>query len=223
MRAVEVMPAWLRPAGERPVPRHGTRAGNVEAAADPGGAVTTAGDPPDEELVVRTVAGDTTAFDRLVERHQRGVYAICYRAAGCHEDAADLAQDTFLRAFRALGRFRGEASFATWVRRIALNVCRSHLAGAARNTEALPEPDRLVDGRLPPPDEAAAAAQRRARLRAAVARLPPRQRESLVLRVYHDLSYEEIAATLDRSVGTVKANVFFAMQKLRGALKAGRD
>lgn len=224
MRAVDVMPAWLQPAGERAGPDGRVPAPDgAEAGGRPRQAAIAADEASDGDLVARAVAGDTTAFDRLVERHQRGVYAVCFRAVGRHEDAADLAQDTFIRAFRALGRFRGDASFRTWVYRIALNVSRSHLADSSRDTAPLPEPDQTVDRRQPPPDEAAAARQRRLRLRTALAKLPPRQRESLVLRVYHDLTYAEIAATLNRSVGTVKANVFFAMQKLRRLLNEGRD
>jgi RNA polymerase sigma-70 factor (ECF subfamily) len=192
----------------------------VSAERDPAGDLAEA---PDHDLVARTVAGDAAAFDRLVLRHQRAVYNACYRLVGRHEDAADLAQETFLRAYRGLGRFRGDASLSTWLYRIAVNVSRTHLAGGGRQSEPLPDADHARDDRVTPPDESAAAAQRRARLRRALASLPPRQRESLVLRVYHDLSYEEVAAVLGRSVGTVKANVFFAVQKLRALMTDGRD
>src|SRR4051794_18543566 len=77
----------------------------------------------DREAILACQQGDRAAFDRLVERHQREIYRLCYRYVNNHEDASDLAQDAFLKAYRAIGRFRGDSAFSTWLYRIAVNTC----------------------------------------------------------------------------------------------------
>ena len=99
----------------------------------------------ERDLVRACQAGDREAFDRLVERHQRDVYRLCYRYLGNHEDASDLAQETFLQAWRALGRFRGESGVSTWLYRIAVNACLNHRAARRPLTQGLQ--DRFADPR----------------------------------------------------------------------------
>ncbi len=97
----------------------------------------------DGALVRACQRGDREAFDRLVERYQRGIYRLCYRYVNHHEDASDLAQEAFLKAWRAIGRFRGDSSFATWLYRIAVNACLNHRAlAAAVDSGAAREPAR---------------------------------------------------------------------------------
>lgn len=168
----------------------------------------------DADLVDATRAGRTEAFDVLVERHQRAVYRICYRFAPRQEDASDLAQETFLRAFRALGSYRGQASFKTWIYRIAMNVGLSRAAQRTPPTEPV-EPEHLSANVLEYTDDAIDRGRRTRRLREAIERLPPRQRAALIMKVLNDQSHEEAARVLGCSTGTVKANVFHALRKLR--------
>ena len=171
----------------------------------------------DRALVAQAVAGDRGAFDVLVRRHQRSIYGVCYRFTGDHADASDLAQDTFVRAYRGLARFKGDAAFATWLYRIAVNVC---LSRAATKTPALDpiEPLELPDLRGDRPDDPLRRAEDAARVKAAIARLPEKQRMTVILRVYHELPHDAIARTLGSTVGTVKANFFHALQNLRRLL-----
>jgi RNA polymerase sigma-70 factor, ECF subfamily len=172
----------------------------------------------DVALVAAAVAGDRPAFDVLVRRHQRAIYGVCYRFTGNHADASDLAQDAFVRAYRGLARFKGDAAFGTWLYRIAVNVC---LTRAATKTPAIDpiEPLELADLRGDRPDDPLRRAQDAARVKAAIARLPEKQRVTVILRVYHELPHDVIARTLGSTVGTVKANFFHALRNLRKLLE----
>ncbi len=174
----------------------------------------------DREAVEACQRGEREAFDRLVERYQRDIYRLCYRYVNNHEDANDMAQEVFLKAYRAIGRFRGDSSFSTWLYRIAVNTCLNFRASRRPETQELPEalPDRTkgVSERLES-DEASA------RIRAAVRRLPEKQRATVILKVYHDLTHEEVAGILGSTVGTVKANLFHALGKLRRLMAEERQ
>ncbi len=173
----------------------------------------------DSALVGASLAGDREAFDVLVQRHQRHVYQLCYRFAGNHEDASDLAQDTFIRAYRGLRSFKGTAAFSTWLYRIAVNVCLNHAGTrAARHVVGIDALDS-TDTRIERPDVALVRAERAAEVRAAIAGLPGKQRAAVILRVYHELPHEAIAEILGSSVGAVKANFFYALANLRKALR----
>jgi RNA polymerase sigma-70 factor (ECF subfamily) len=168
----------------------------------------------DRRLAALCLAGRVDAFDVIVERHQRAVYRLCFRFVRRHEDAADLTQDVFLRAFRGLHRFRGDATLATWLYRIGVNVCLNRVAARKMPEEPLDDAPHLAA----PGDDPAASfvkSRERARVRAAVSRLPPKQRATLILRVYQDLSHREIAEALGTSVGAVKANFFHALGNLK--------
>ena len=168
----------------------------------------------DAELVSAFLAGNREAFDEIVRRHRRSVYQLCYRFAGTHEDAADLAQDVFVRAFKGLARFKGDATLGTWLYRVAVNVCLKRRALKRPVVEPLDAAAR-ADDRHDDPLALAVRAERARTLRAAIAKLPPRQRATVILRVYQDLSHEEIAGVLGSTVGAVKANFFHAMGNLR--------
>jgi len=190
-----------------------------------GGAVRDPGEPvglpvsaDDAALVSACVAGHRAAFDVIVERHQRAVYQICYRFAGNHADASDLAQDAFVRAYRALPGFKGDAALGTWLHRIAVNVGLNHVAKRKAPVEPL-ETTEHVDAGAERPDAKVMRAQRERAVRAAIARLPPKQRATLLLRVYRDLPHDEIARILGSSVGSVKANFFHALNNLRRLLR----
>jgi RNA polymerase sigma-70 factor, ECF subfamily len=172
----------------------------------------------DDASVVRAcLAGDRAAFDVIVRRHQRQIYQLCYRFVGNHEDASDLAQDVFVRAYRGLRGFKGDAAFATWLYRIGVNVClnrvhaRSPVLGPLAAAERAGSREERADARL-------LRMERAAEVKAAIARLPRKQRATLILRVYHEMPHEQIAGVLGSSVGAVKANFFHALANLRKLL-----
>jgi RNA polymerase sigma-70 factor (ECF subfamily) len=168
-------------------------------------------------LVEACLAGHTAAFDVIVERHRRAVYQLCYRFLGNHEDASDLSQDVFLRAYRGLRSFRGQSTLATWLYRIGVNVCLNRLSAKTPQAESIDE-RQLVDDRVESASERMLRAERAARVRQAIAGLPRKQRLTLVLRMYHDMSHQEIADVLGSSVGAVKANFFHALGNLKKIL-----
>lgn len=172
----------------------------------------------DHALVTAFLGGRREAFDLIVERHRRQVYHLCYRFAGNHEDAADLAQEVFIRAFRGLKHFKGQSAFATWLYRVGVNTCLNQTAAKRPAQEPL-KADVHVDARATDPLLSLVSAERSARLRQAVDQLPPKQRATLVLRVYQDLSHEEIAGILGSTVGAVKANFFHALGNLKRLVK----
>ncbi len=184
----------------------------------PGGEQTLAG-LDDRALVRACLAGRRDAFDVIVERHQRGLYLLCYRFVRSHEDAADLTQEVFLRAYRGLDRFRGDAAFSTWLYRIGVNMCLNRVSSRPPRETPLDDAHPIAAPSADPVS-ALADARRRERVRAAVGKLPTKQRAALILRVYHELSHQEIAAALGTSVGAAKANVFHALGSLRRALAA---
>ena len=166
----------------------------------------------EREAIEACRRGEREAFDRLVVRYQRDVYRLCYRFVNNHEDANDLAQDVFLRAWRAIPRFRGDSSFRTWLYRIAVNASLNFRG--QRRPPSLELPDGLADP-LPGADARLETDDEVRRVRAAIARLPEKQRATLILKVYHDLTHEQVAGILGSSVGTVKANLFHALGNLR--------
>jgi RNA polymerase sigma-70 factor, ECF subfamily len=172
-------------------------------------------------LVDACLAGRVGAFDLIVERHRRSVYQLCYRFVGNHEDASDLSQDVFLRAYRGLRNFRGQSSVATWLYRIGVNVCLNRVSAKTPVSEPLDDEQlerRFADDRGESPSERVLREERGARVRAAIAQLPRKQRATLILRTYHDMSHQEIADVLGSSVGAVKANFFHALGSLKKLL-----
>lgn len=204
-------------------------AGGLVGASSPSHAVATPpategalfdGTTDDLTLVRASRDGHRQAFDVIVERHRQTVYRLCYRFVANHEDASDLTQDVFVRAYRGLGGFKGDAAFSTWLYRIGVNVCLNRVSSKAPEHVEL-EPERHPDLLGPPPDAGVARDERARIVRRAIAALPKKQRATLVLRVYHDLSHEQIAGVLGNSVGAVKANVFHALRNLKRVLEAG--
>jgi RNA polymerase sigma-70 factor, ECF subfamily len=199
-----------------------TRTWQWTQTAEPGYKVTVT-NPTDAELVEACVAGRREAFDLIVERHRRHVYQLCYRFVGNHEDASDLAQDVFVRAFRGLKNFKGQASIGTWLYRIAVNVSLNRVSAKTPRPESLDvlllASDERVVSDAESPAQALLRRERARQVREAIARLPRKQRTTVVLRVYHELPHEEIAGILGSSVGAVKANFFHALNNLRKLLR----
>jgi len=168
-------------------------------------------------LVAAFRAGRAEAFDEIVTRHRKQIYQLCYRFVRNHEDASDLAQDVFVRAFKGLQRFKGDSSLTTWLYRIGVNACLNRVA-AKKPLEAPIEAAEHVDAAAVDPLQAVLQDERAAAVREAIAKLPPKQRATLLLRIYQECSHEEIAASLGGTVGAAKANLFHALGNLRRAL-----
>ena len=169
------------------------------------------------QLVSACLAGQREAFDLIVERHRRSVYLLCYRFVGNHEDASDLSQDVFVRAYKGLQRFRGQSSLGTWIYRIGVNVCLNRVSAKKPITEPIDARPHL-DERAADPAQELLRGERASQVREAIAQLPRKQRATVILRVYHELSHEEIAGILGSSVGAVKANFFHALGNLKRLL-----
>lgn len=171
----------------------------------------------DDAFIERFRAGDPAAFEAVVRDHREAVYAVARRLLGDHADADEATQETFVRAWRAARTFRHDATLRTWLVSIALNVGRSILA--ARRAGGEPETEALVDAR-PGADLWVVRREAARGVRRAIASLPPRQREVVVLKVLSEMTYDEVAAAMSLSVGAVKAHLHQAVANLRRRLEA---
>ena len=145
----------------------------------------------DAALVELCLHGRRDAFDVIVGRHRRAVYQLCYRFVMNHEDASDLSQEVFIRAFRGLRGFKGQSALGTWLYRIGVNVCLNRVSVKTPHFEPLEAVER-VDARAEAADVMLERHQVSAHVRAAIARLPRKQRATLILRTYHELPHEEV-------------------------------
>jgi RNA polymerase sigma-70 factor, ECF subfamily len=179
----------------------------------------------DEELVARSRGGDLDSFNQLVLRWERPIYALAYRVIGREEDARDVAQETFLRAFRALAGFKGQAKFSSWLYRITLNLCRDWIRRERRAPVAqAPEGVDLLElASSAEPTETVEDLVSRRELGRAVAKamstLPDEQRTAIVLKEYHGLTFQEIADLLDCPLSTVKTRLYQGLTVLRRELE----
>jgi RNA polymerase sigma-70 factor (ECF subfamily) len=175
----------------------------------------------DEELVARSKGGDTESFNQLVRRWERPIFALAYRTLGREEDARDVTQETFLRAFRALSGFKGDAKFSSWLYRIALNLCRDWMRKERRAPlVAVPEGvdvEQLAAERQPTAsvEDLAARAELSRSVAAAMEHLPAEQRTAIILKEYHGLTFQEIADMLNCPLSTVKTRVYQGLTLLR--------
>lgn len=177
--------------------------------------------PSDEvELVAAAKAGDLAAFEELVRASQAEVYTLAFRLTGNEEDARDVAQEAYLRAFRSLKRFRGDARFSTWMHRITANCALTFLAKRTKGRhEELSSDESVADERPESSPEMMAEADfMRDRLTDALSELPPRLRAVVVLRDVYDLPHEAIAAELGISQEAAKVRLHRARRKLRERL-----
>jgi RNA polymerase sigma-70 factor (ECF subfamily) len=178
----------------------------------------------DEELVARSVGGDAESFNELILRWERPIYALAYRTIGREEDARDVCQETFLRAFRALPGFRGQAKFSSWLYRIALNLCRDWIRRERRaQVVQAPENVDLVElaSALEPSETVEDLVARNDLARAverAMASLPEEQRTAIVLKEYHGLTFQEIADLVGCPLSTVKTRLYQGLTVLRREL-----
>jgi RNA polymerase sigma-70 factor (ECF subfamily) len=173
-------------------------------------------DDPDRELAARFRDGERAAFDQLVRRHQRGMWRMVRRYVRNDADAFDVTQQAFVRAFRGLVSFRGTATVRSWMYRIAINCALSWLRDHKREQPAEIADDALVAGHAGP--ERISDGEDNARLRAAIEKLPPKQKMVLELRVFDDLSFKEVADLADCTENTAKVNFHYAVKRLRDIL-----
>jgi RNA polymerase sigma-70 factor (ECF subfamily) len=175
--------------------------------------------------VARATRGDRDAFGRLVERHQDRAFNIAYQVLRNREDALDVAQDAFARAYTSLASFKGQASFTTWLHRIVVNLAidalrrRRRVAASYDDPQHAPEEPRADPRAGEDPGARLELKQLRTLLARGLASLPPAHRAALVLREIEGLSYDEIARSLGCSLGTVMSRLFYARRKLQQAMK----
>lgn len=178
----------------------------------------------DEELVALSMGGDTDSFNQLVLRWERPIYALAYRTLGREDDARDVCQETFLRAYRALPGFKGEAKFSSWIYRIALNLCRDWIRKQRRTpVMQAPEGVELADlaaerGPVESIETLVARRQLSERVAAAMRTLPEEQRTAIVLKEYHGLTFQEIADMQGCPLSTVKTRLYQGLTVLRRQL-----
>jgi RNA polymerase sigma-70 factor (ECF subfamily) len=183
----------------------------------------------DEELVARSRGGDLDSFNQLILRWERPIYALAYRVIGREEDARDVCQETFLRAFRGLPGFKGEAKFSSWLYRIALNLSRDWIRRQRRApTVQLPEgadPSEVAGERGPVEsiEDLVSRRELSAVVEEAMALLPEEQRTAIVLKEYHGMTFQEIADLQGCPLSTVKTRLYQGLTVLRRHLeKNGR-
>jgi RNA polymerase sigma-70 factor, ECF subfamily len=201
-----------------------TRASKFEAGHSP----IDAGEPDDVELVKRCQAGDSSAFDDLITRYRSKVFTMIYGMVQNEQDAWDLAQEGFLKAWKSIHRFKGESSFYTWLYRIMTNVTidslrRKGIRGEAEFDDRIApvnvEPgSRTTPSSSPLPNKKLEYREIRERIDEAIAKLSPEHRAVIVMKEIEDLQYSEIAEILSCSLGTVMSRLFYARKKLQNLL-----
>ena len=183
----------------------------------------------DGALVERAKGGNEDAFAALVHRHRDRAFAVAYRVVRHREDALDIAQEAFVRAYQSLAGFKGEARFSTWLHRIVVNLALDHLrrqphhaAGEYQDARALEEAAGQVVAPTPDPQQAVEALEVRRLIQEGLAALPAEQRTALVLREIEGLSYKEIAQAMRCSIGTVMSRLHYARRKMQVTLRPHR-
>jgi len=173
-------------------------------------------DASDAELVVRARAGHRPAFEALVRRYQKPLYFFCLRYVHDHDAATDLAQRTFIKALEKMDELRDARIFRSWLYRIGGNLALNHLRDNARFVEEAAGPGE--EETAPEAESQLVAAEDAVTLRRAVAELPTKQRLTLELRIYEELSFKDIAEALDTTEGAAKVNFHYAVRRLRALL-----
>jgi RNA polymerase sigma-70 factor (ECF subfamily) len=176
--------------------------------------------------VARAVAGDADSFNQLIRRWERPIYALAYRVIGRDEDARDVCQEAFLRAFRALPGFKGQAKFSSWLYRITLNLCRDWIRRQKRTpVVSAPEGVDIIElasaqGPVESVEDLVARHQLSATVAEAMRHLPEEQRTAIVLKEYHGLTFQEIADLQGCPLSTVKTRLYQGLSVLRRHLEA---
>lgn len=169
-------------------------------------------------LIVQAKAGNKTAFSALVRINMQRVYRSAYAITRNGDDAADIAQETFVRAFRSISRFDDTRPFFPWLYRITRNLCLNRIERVGKRETAVPDYDTIADGHAGP-EATLVANEERNRVRAAVAQLPEQHRRIIELNHFEECSYREISEILDIPIGTVMSRLYHARKKLRELLE----
>jgi len=179
----------------------------------------------DEELVARSRTGDVDSFNQLIVRWERPIYALAYRVLGREEDARDICQDTFLRAYRALPGFKGQAKFSSWLYRIALNLCRDWIRRQRRNPvlqlaeDADPAELSADAGPVESIEDLVARRELSSIVGDAMRSLSEEQRTAIILKEYHGMTFQEIADMQGCPLSTVKTRLYQGLAQLRRHLE----
>ena len=179
----------------------------------------------DDELVARSVGGDVDSFNQLILRWERPIYALAYRVIGKEEDARDVCQDAFLRAYRALPAFKGQAKFSSWLYRIALNLCRDWIRRQRRApVSQLPEDSDVTDlvseaGPVESIEDLVARRELSSIVEDAMSELSEEQRTAIILKEYHGMTFQEIADMQGCPLSTVKTRLYQGLTLLRRRLE----
>src|SRR3954468_6106202 len=179
----------------------------------------------DEELVARSQRGDVDSFNQLILRWERPIYALAYRVIGREEEARDVCQEAFLRAFRALPGFKGQAKFSSWLYRITLNLCRDWIRRQRRTPVAqMPDDVDAVEfasetGPAETIEDLVARRELGDVVAAAMALLPEEQRTAIILKEYHGMTFQEIAEMQGCPLSTVKTRLYQGLTVLRRHLQ----
>ncbi len=182
------------------------------------------------DLIAKCQAGETEAFDRLVSRYRSRVYGMIYNMVHNEQDAWDLAQDSFVKAWKSIGRFRGRSSFYTWIYRIVMNVTIDWLRKKQVKGTGAEFDDAIALGDVEPgshtmpkaealPHQRMQHAEIRSRIDQAIAQLSPEHRAVILMKETEGMQYHEIAETLECSIGTVMSRLFYARKKLQNLLR----
>ncbi len=174
----------------------------------------------DSEIIQKCLQGDKNAFGQLVEKYKRSLYAYAHQMMHSHEDADDLSQEAFLRAYENLNRFKLGTNFQAWIYRILRNLCIDQLRKASRfHRESIEDAAEYIPTRNPGPDKEVEAAELKEHIRAAIDTLPEAQRTVVILREMQELSHREIAHITKTNEKTVRWRLHQARKKLREMLK----
>ncbi len=183
-------------------------------------------DISDDQIIERTLAGETDVFSILVRRWERPIYGLSLRMLGRDEDARDVCQETFLAAFRNLRKFRGDAKFSSWIYRIAINACHSKLRKHSGTTEQsidLEDEDgrkwELADTDTELMPDRMQRDQLAALIRKALQALPPEMRQVIIMKEYEELTFAEISEIMQIPVSTVKSRLYTGLQQMRARLE----
>ena len=176
----------------------------------------------DAACVRRLQRGDINAFEVLVRRHEKAIFNLVYRMLGDYDDAAEISQEVFLSAYRAIGQFRGEANFSTWLYRIAVNHASTRRKSTNSRQKRLVPLDggEMIDEAQIGPSETLEKKELRERVQRALNELEPEDATVILLRDLQDIPYEEVARMLEIPVGTVKSRLHRARQALKARLAA---
>lgn len=173
----------------------------------------------ENKLIERAINGDPAAFNRLMEMHEKRMYAVALRMFGNREDAQDCLQEAMLRAYRSIGNFKAQSSFGTWVYRITMNTCLDEIRRKKNKQNA--SLDGMLDLGWSPSDESAVPEKQVIRkelnrkINQCIRELPEDMRSAIIMRDIHGYSYDEIAETLNVNVGTIKSRISRGREKLR--------